>query len=153
MTTARTKAATTIAFFGTRILTQCIPGLVSGGSAKSKRYAKAADRKRKGYRKPPLRRPVSSTSVWERLAGSDARVSEYAIHSGIREGGHRLAGSSGRCAGLRGGGAARVRAHCHHGVLESARCRGRVGLRDRAPRRRRDPMRKQSHPREPRKVG
>ena len=72
ITTARTKAATTIAFFGTRILTQCIPGLVSGGCAKSKRYAKAADRKRKGYRKPPLRRPVSSTSVWERLSGTDA---------------------------------------------------------------------------------
>src|SRR5271157_4623375 len=65
-------------------------GLVSGACAKSKRYAKAADRKRKGYRKPPLRRPVSSTSVWERLAGSDARVSEYAIHSGIREGGRHL---------------------------------------------------------------
>src|SRR5271157_3475489 len=38
-------------------------------------------------------------------------------------------------------------------ILESARCRGRGRPRDRAPRRSRDPMRKQRHPREPRKVG
>ena len=34
---------------------------------------------------------------------------EHAIHSGIREGGNRLAGASGGCAGFRGGGAAGLR--------------------------------------------
>src|SRR5271165_4198406 len=50
MTTARTKAATTSASFGTRILTQCIPGLVSGGSAECKRYAREWGLKTRGLR-------------------------------------------------------------------------------------------------------
>ena len=50
MTTARTKAATTSASFGTRILTQCIPGLVSGGCAESKRDARECGLKTRGLR-------------------------------------------------------------------------------------------------------
>src|SRR5271157_5133654 len=50
ITTARTKAATTSASFGTRILTQCIPGLVSGGCAESKRYATGCGLKTRGLR-------------------------------------------------------------------------------------------------------
>src|SRR5271157_3600061 len=59
---------------------------------------------------------------------SATRVSEYAIHSGIREGGHRLAGASGRCAGFRGGGAARLRAHCRHGSSNRQGAGGAAGL-------------------------
>ena len=50
MTTARTKAATTSASFGTRILTQCIPGLVSGGCAESNRDARECGLKTRGLR-------------------------------------------------------------------------------------------------------
>src|SRR5271166_5109945 len=50
MTTARTKAATTSASFGTRILTQCIPGLASGGCAESKRNARECGLKTRGLR-------------------------------------------------------------------------------------------------------
>src|SRR5271166_4341431 len=50
MTTARTKAATTSASFGTRILTQCIPGLVSGGCAESNRDARECGLKIRGLR-------------------------------------------------------------------------------------------------------
>src|SRR5271166_3821788 len=50
MTTARTKAATTSASFGTRILTQCIPGPVSGGCAESNRDARECGLKTRGLR-------------------------------------------------------------------------------------------------------
>src|SRR5271165_4822467 len=50
MTTARTKAATTSASFGTRILTQCIPGLVCGGCAECKRNARECGLKTRGLR-------------------------------------------------------------------------------------------------------
>src|SRR5271165_4222174 len=50
MTTARTKAATTSASFGTRILTQCIPGPVSGGCAESNRDARECEVKTRGLR-------------------------------------------------------------------------------------------------------
>src|SRR5271157_118170 len=50
MTTARTKAATTSASFGTRILTRCIPGLVSGGCGESKRNARECGLKTSGLR-------------------------------------------------------------------------------------------------------
>src|SRR5271166_6131801 len=50
MTTARTKAATTSASFGTRILTQCIPGLVSGGCGEGNRDARECGLKTRGLR-------------------------------------------------------------------------------------------------------
>ena len=73
MTTARTKAATTSASFGTRILTQCIPGLVSGGCAESKRDARECGLKTRGLRSTLDWRPVSFTS-----AGKDLRTNSLA---------------------------------------------------------------------------
>src|SRR5271157_4161100 len=69
MTTARTKAATTSASFGTRILTQCIPGLVSGGSAESKRYAKERRLKTRGLRSALDMEAGKFYQRWERTCG------------------------------------------------------------------------------------
>src|SRR5208283_4759065 len=68
MTTAKTKAATTSASFGTRILTQCIPGLVSGGCAKSKRYATESGLKTRGLRSTLDMEAGKFYRRWERLA-------------------------------------------------------------------------------------
>ncbi len=68
MTTARTKAATTSASFGTRILTQCIPGLVSGGCAESKRYARECGLKTRGLRSTLDMEAGKFYQRWERLA-------------------------------------------------------------------------------------
>src|SRR5271157_2906344 len=68
MTTARTKAATTSASFGTRILTQCIPGLVSGGSAECKRYAREWGLKTRGLRRTLDMDGGKFYHRWERLA-------------------------------------------------------------------------------------
>jgi hypothetical protein len=68
MTTARTKAATTSASFGTRILTQCIPGLVSGVCAESTRDARECGLKTRGL---PSRLDLEAGKFyqrWERLA-------------------------------------------------------------------------------------
>src|SRR5271166_4221474 len=69
MTTARTKAATTSASFGTRILTRCIPGLVSGGCAESKRYATGCGLKTRGLRSGLDMEAGKFYQRWERLAG------------------------------------------------------------------------------------
>src|SRR5664279_1748879 len=68
MTTARTKVATTSASFGTRILTQCIPGLVSGGSAGSKRHARECGLKTRGLRSMFELEAGKFYQDWERLA-------------------------------------------------------------------------------------
>src|SRR5271166_6878463 len=72
MTTARTKAATTSASFGTRILTQCIPGLVSGGSAECKRYAREWGLKTRGLRSTLDMDGGKFYQGWERLADQAA---------------------------------------------------------------------------------
>ena len=75
MTTARTKAATTSASFGTRILTQCIPGLVSGGCAESNRDARECGLKTRGLRSTLDWRPVSFTR-----AEKDLRINQLDLH-------------------------------------------------------------------------
>src|SRR5271166_3056929 len=81
MTTARTKAATTSASFGTRILTQCIPGPVSGGCAESNRDARECGLKTRGLRSTLELEAGKFYRRWERVAGSDEngeRVKEVA---------------------------------------------------------------------------
>src|SRR5271165_3566324 len=68
MTTARTKAATTSASFGTRILTQCIPGPVSGGCAESNRDARECGLKTRGLRSTLELEAGKFYRRWERLA-------------------------------------------------------------------------------------
>src|SRR5271165_745426 len=87
MTTARTKAATTSASFGTRILTRCIPGLVSGGSAESKRYATGCGLKTRGLRSALDMEAGKFYQRWERLAGQStwptlARSRHFALPQG-----------------------------------------------------------------------
>ena len=87
MTTARTKAATTSASFGTRILTQCVPGLVSGVSAESKRYARELGLKTRGLRSALDMEAGKFYQRWERLAGqptlpSLARSRHFALPQG-----------------------------------------------------------------------
>jgi len=55
--------------------------------------------------------------------------SEYAIHTGTRERRHWLAGPSCRCAGFRGGGAARVRPRCRQGSSNRQGARGAAAFR------------------------
>src|SRR5271165_6731621 len=68
MTTARTKAATTSASFGTRILTQCIPGPVSGGCAESNRDARECGLKTRGLRSTLELEAGKFYRRWGRLA-------------------------------------------------------------------------------------
>src|SRR5271166_2610843 len=72
MTTARTKAATTSASFGTRILTPCIPRLVSGGCEGSKRYAREWGLKTRGLRSTLELEAGKFYHHWERLADQAA---------------------------------------------------------------------------------
>src|SRR5271166_6503221 len=72
MTTAKTKAATTSASFGTRILTQCIPGLVSGGCAESNRDAREYGLKTRGLRSTLELEVGKFYQGWERLADQTA---------------------------------------------------------------------------------
>ncbi|MGA2592344.1 MAG: hypothetical protein ABSH32_20730 [Bryobacteraceae bacterium] len=59
---------------------------------------------------------------------SAARVPEHAIHSGTRQEGNGLAGPSGRCAGFRGGGGARLRAYRRQGPSNRQGAGGAAGL-------------------------